>query len=33
MADPVRKENRIYTYSDYAIWPDDKRYEVIAGVA
>jgi len=31
MADPIRKENRLYTYSDYAAWSDDKRYEVIGG--
>jgi len=33
MAEPIKKENRIYTYADYAAWPDDKPYEVIAGVA
>ena len=32
MADAVRKENIICTYSDYASWPDDKRYDIISGV-
>jgi len=31
MADALKKEKRIYTYSDYAAWSDDKRYEVIEG--
>jgi len=31
MADALKKEKRIYTYSDYAAWSDDKRYEVIGG--
>jgi len=31
MADPIKKEKRIYTYSDYVTWHDDKRYEVIQG--
>jgi len=33
MADPIKKEKKIYTYSDYATWYDDKRYEVIQGEA
>ncbi len=33
MAEPVRNIERAFTYSDYASWPDDKRYEVIGGVA
>ena len=31
MADPARKIKRIFTYSDYAVLPDDKRYEIING--
>jgi len=31
MSEPVKKENKIYTYSDYASWPDDRRYEIING--
>ncbi|MCL1809977.1 MAG: Uma2 family endonuclease [Clostridiales bacterium] len=30
--DPLQKEKR-YTYADYAGWDDDKRYELIDGVA
>ena len=30
---PVVKEDRIYTYSDYRIWPDEERWELIHGVA
>ena len=33
MADPLKETKKLFTYSDYASWPDDKRYEVIAGVA
>jgi len=33
MADPIRKAEKSFTYSDYATWADDNRYEVIAGVA
>ena len=33
MADPVRKVEKAFTYSDYINWPDDKRYEVIGGEA
>ena len=29
MADPLKK--RIYTYSDYATWPDEERWEIIEG--
>ncbi len=30
---PVRKLEEIYTYSDYASWPDEERWEIIEGVA
>ena len=33
MADPVRKDDRHYTYADYVTWPDDERWELIDGVA
>lgn len=33
MADPIKNIDKTFTYSDYASWPDDKRYEVIAGMA
>jgi len=33
MADPIKTVKKMFTYSDYASWPDDKRYEVIAGEA
>ena len=33
MADPVKKVDKPFTYSDYATWPNDKRYEVIEGVS
>ena len=33
MSEPVKKGNRIYIYSDYASWKDDKRYEIIGGEA
>jgi len=33
MADPIRKIDKTFTYSDYAAWPDDKRYEIINGAA
>ncbi|MEQ8189467.1 MAG: Uma2 family endonuclease [Candidatus Eremiobacterota bacterium] len=33
MSEPVTKENKIYTYSDYASWQDGKRYEIIGGKA
>lgn len=33
MADPVRKADRAYTYSDYQNWSDDERWELIDGVA
>ena len=31
MADPLRKIQK-FTYSDYALQPDDKRYELIEGI-
>ena len=33
MADPVRKDDRHYTYQDYKEWPDEERWELIDGVA
>ena len=33
MADPLRKEDRRYTYKDYRQWPEEERYELIDGVA
>ena len=33
MADPIRRDDRRYTYRDYASWPDDERWELIDGVA
>ena len=33
MADPLRTDNRRYTYKDYASWPDEERWELIDGVA
>jgi Uma2 family endonuclease len=33
VADPMRKDDRHYTYRDYASWPDDERWELIDGVA
>ena len=33
MADPLRKTDRMYTYSDYRSWPEDERWELIDGVA
>ena len=27
------KRDKIYTYQDYLTWPDDKRWEIIAGTA
>lgn len=33
MADPIRKEDRRYTYRDYETWPEDERWELIDGVA
>jgi len=33
MAEPVRKTEEVFTYSDYASWPDDRRYEIISGQA
>lgn len=32
MADPIGNV-KTFTYSDYASWSDDKRYELISGVA
>lgn len=33
MADPLIKQDRIYTYGDYRSWPDDERWELIEGTA
>ena len=33
MSDPVRKDDRRYTYRDYASWPEGERWELIDGVA
>jgi len=30
---PQPKDQNLYTYGDYRKWPDDKRYEVIDGLA
>jgi len=30
---PARKMEKTYTYADYCTWPDDERWELIAGVA
>lgn len=32
MADPLKKEKRIYTFADYITWPDDELWEIIDGV-
>jgi len=29
----VEKQNPLYTWADYHTWPDDERWEIIAGVA
>lgn len=33
MADPMRKDDRHYTYADYSVWPPEERWELIDGVA
>ncbi len=30
---PALKNDRIYTYSDYRLWPEDERWELINGTA
>jgi Uma2 family endonuclease len=30
---PARKLDKVYTYRDYASWPEDERWELIHGVA
>lgn len=30
---PLKKDDQIYTYRDYSLWPDDERWELIDGVA
>ena len=32
MAEPLKTESRIYTYSDYIKWPEDERLEWINGL-
>ena len=32
MADPIRIENRIYTFADYMTWSEDELWEIIDGV-
>jgi len=33
MGIPKIKNDQIYTYNDYVLWPDDERWELIDGVA
>jgi len=33
MGVPQRKTDQLYTYADYAGWPEDERWELIDGVA
>jgi Uma2 family endonuclease len=33
VSEPARKFDRVYTYADYAQWPDDERWELIQGTA
>lgn len=33
MGNNAIKNDRIYTYADYLNWPEDERWEIIAGVA
>jgi Uma2 family endonuclease len=33
VADPIRRDDRRFTYGDYVAWPDDERWELIDGVA
>jgi Uma2 family endonuclease len=33
MGSTVKKGNTRFTYADYQTWPDDERWEIIAGVA
>jgi Uma2 family endonuclease len=33
MADPALKQHERYTYRDYQTWPENERWELIAGVA
>ena len=30
---PAKKDDRLYLYRDYRVWPDDERRELIDGVA
>jgi len=33
MSDSLRKIEKVFTYSDYSTWSDDKSYEIIGGRA
>lgn len=33
MADPIKKEDKTYTYGEYRTWPEEERWELIDGVA
>lgn len=33
MADPMQRDDRRYTYGDFASWPEGERWEPIDGVA
>jgi len=33
MADPIKKEDKAYTYGEYRTWPAEERWELIDGVA
>jgi Uma2 family endonuclease len=33
VADPLQKDDRQYTYADYASWPEGERWELIDGLA
>lgn len=30
---PVQKQAQLYRYKDYALWPNEERWELIDGVA
>ena len=33
MGEPALKDEGVFTYRDYATWPDDERWELVDGVA
>lgn len=33
MAIPIKKSGHKFTYTDYSLWPDDERWELIDGIA